>query len=342
MRHDTPGDTPRQLHDRRGGGRRCEGRRCEGQRGRGQRGRGRLSGERLDKALSPYLYVAPFFLLFAAFGLFPLGFTAWVSLHDWSLLSDERAFVGLANYRELVADPYFWNALRNTVSILVLGTVPQLLLALLLANLLSRRLRGQTFFRMGMLLPNVASVVAVAVIFSQLFSRDFGLINWLLEQLRLGRIDWQAGTASSHVAIAVMITWKWTGYNALIYLAAMQAVPGDLYESATLDGASPLRQLRSITIPMIRPTIIFTVIISTIYGLQVFAEPQLFAAGGPDSVTGGPSRQFQTLTLYLYEHGFHRGFQFGYAAATAWVMFGIIVVAAAGNYLLVRRIRSTA
>lgn len=297
---------------------------------------------RWDLRASPYLYIAPFFLLFAAFGLFPLGYTAWVSLHDWSLLAPGHTFVGLANYRELLADPYFWNALRNTVSILVLGTVPQLLLALLLAHLLTLRLRGQTFFRMGMLLPNVASVVAVAVIFSQLFSRDFGLINWLLELGGLGRIDWQAGTASSHVAIAVMIVWKWTGYNALIYLAAMQAVPRDFYESATIDGASALRQLRSITVPTIRPTIIFTVIISTIYGLQIFAEPQLFAGGGADSLTGGSSRQFQTLTLYLYEHGFHRGFQFGYAAATAWVMFGIIVLASIANYLVIRRIRSTA
>jgi cellobiose transport system permease protein len=305
---------------------------------RGERWQQRLY--RWDLRGSPYLYIAPFFLLFAAFGLFPLGYTAWVSLHDWSLLSDEHTFAGLDNYRRLLGDPYFWNALRNTISILILGTVPQLLLALLLAHILSMRLRGQTFFRMGLLLPNVASVVAVAVIFSQLFGRDFGLINWILESLGVGRIDWQAGTASSHVAIAVMIMWKWTGYNALIYLAAMQAVPRDLYESATLDGASTLQQLRTVTIPMIRATIIFTVIVSTIYGLQIFAEPQLFAGGGYDSLTGGSSRQFQTLTLYLYEHGFNRGFQFGYASATAWVMFGIIVLAAAGNYLLVRRIRS--
>ncbi|QSB17079.1 sugar ABC transporter permease [Natronosporangium hydrolyticum] len=297
---------------------------------------------RWDVKGTPYLYIAPFFILFAVFGLFPLGYTAWVSLHDWSLLSDEQTFVGLANYRELLTDAYFWNALRNTISILILGTVPQLFFALIIAHLLTMRLRGQTFFRLGMLLPNVASVVAVAVIFSQLFGRDFGLINWVLESIGVGRIDWQAGTASSHIAIAVMIAWKWTGYNALIYLAAMQAVPRDLYESATLDGASWWRQLTSITIPMIRPTIIFTVIISTIYGLQIFAEPQLFAGGGQDTITGGSSRQFQTLTLYLYEHGFNRGFQFGYASATAWVMFGIIVVVAAANYLLVRRIRSSA
>nr|WP_187361345.1 sugar ABC transporter permease [Phytoactinopolyspora mesophila] len=296
---------------------------------------------RWDVKASPYLYIAPFFVLFAAFGLFPLGYTAWVSLHDWSLLSDEHTFAGLDNYQRLLGDPYFWNALRNTVSILVLGTVPQLLLALLMAHLLTMRLRGRTFFQMGMLLPNVASVVAVAVIFSQLFGRDFGVINWVLESLGAGRIDWQAGVASSHIAIAVMIIWKWTGYNALIYLAAMQAIPRDMYESATLDGASSIRQLRSITIPMIRPTVIFTVIVSTIYGLQVFAEPQLFAGGGYDTVTGGSSRQFQTLTLYLYEHGFNRGFQFGYASATAWVMFVIIVVIAVLNYLLVRRIRSS-
>jgi cellobiose transport system permease protein len=295
---------------------------------------------RLDLKASPYLYIAPFFVLFAAFGLFPLGFTAWVSMHEWSLLSDEHTFVGVQNYSVLLSDPYFWNALKNTMSILVLSTVPQLFVALLLAHILTMRVRGQTFFRMGMLMPNVASVVAVAVIFSQLFGRDFGLINWILESLGAGRIDWQAGTASSHIAIAVMVAWKWTGYNALIYLAAMLAVPREMYEAALLDGASRLQQLFRITVPAIRPTIIFTVIVSTIYGLQIFAEPKLFGGSGPTGLIGGSSRQFQTLTLYLYEHGFHRGFQFGYASAVAWTMFAVIVVIAIINYLLVRRIRS--
>ncbi|WP_412539187.1 sugar ABC transporter permease [Longispora sp. K20-0274] len=296
---------------------------------------------RWDLRASPYLYIAPFFVLFAAFGVFPLLYTAWVSLHDWTLLSDEHPFVGVDNYRELFGDPYFWNALGNTLSILVLSTVPQLLFALLLAHLLNRPLRGQTFFRLGLLLPNVTSVVAVAVIFSQLFGRDFGLINAILESLGAGRIDWQNGTASSHVAIATMIVWQWTGYNSLIYLAAMKAVPRELYESATLDGASSLRQLTGITIPMIRPTVIFTVVVSTIYGLQVFAQPQLFGGGGPTGITGGNDRQFQTLSLYLYEHAFTKGFQFGYASATAWVMFAVIVLGAGLNYLFVRKIRGT-
>jgi len=136
-----------------------------------------------------------------------------------------------------------------------------------------------------------------------------------------------------------MIIWQWSGYNALIFLAAMQAVPKELYESARLDGATEFQQLRSITIPAIRPTLIFVVIVSTIYGLQIFAQPQLFAGNGPQGITGGSDRQFQTLTVYLYEHGFNRGFEFGYASAVAWVMFGLIVIFAAVNYRLMRRIR---
>ncbi|WP_026208277.1 carbohydrate ABC transporter permease [Catelliglobosispora koreensis] len=295
---------------------------------------------KVDTRVSPYLYIAPFFLLFAVFGLWPLFYTAYVSLFDWSLLKDEHTFIGLQNYGEMFQDSYFWNALFNTVSILALSTIPQLLLSLLLAHLINRRLRLKTFWRLGMLLPNVTSVVAVAVIFSQLFGRDFGLINWTLEHLGLGRVDWQAGVLSSHIAISTMIIWQWAGYNALIFLAAMQAVPKELYESATLDGATEFQQLRQITIPSIRPTIIFVVMVSTIFGLQVFAQPQLFAGGGGGAaLTGGSDRQFQTLTLYLYEHGFSRGFEFGYASSVAWVMFLVIVVFAFINYRLVRRIK---
>jgi cellobiose transport system permease protein len=290
---------------------------------------------RLDIKASPYLYVTPFFVIFAAFGVFPLVYTAWVSLHAWSLLSDMHQWVGFANFTHLFVDPYFWNALGNTASIWVLSTVPQLLLALGLAHVLNQSLRAPTFWRMTALLPNITSVAAVAIIFGQLFGRDYGLVNWVLSQVGGGQIDWRAGTGTSHLAISAMIIWRWTGYNALIYLAAMQTVPKDLYAAASVDGATSLQQLRKITIPAIRPTIIFTVIISTIGGLQVLAEPLLFGGGG---LTGGSDRQFQTLSLYLYEVGFGR-FDFGYASAAAWVMFGIIVIAGLVNYLLTSRLR---
>ncbi|WP_084958672.1 carbohydrate ABC transporter permease [Thermoactinospora rubra] len=290
----------------------------------------------LDVKASPYAYVAPFFLLFSAFGLFPLVYTAFVSLHEWTLLSDEHRFVGAGNYATLLSDEYFWNATVNTLSIGVLSTVPQLLLAIWLAHLLNRPLRARTFFRVTLLLPNVTSVVAVVVIFSQLFGRDYGLINWVLGLLGMEPIAWNEGVASSHVAISIMIMWRWTGYNALIFLAAMQAVPRELYEAATLDGASSLTQLRRITIPMIRPTIVFVVVTSTIGAMQVLAEPLLF---GTYSVTGGPDRQYQTLSLFIYEH-FTR-LDFGYASAVSWMMFVFIVVAVGVNYLLTRRAKGS-
>lgn len=305
--------------------------------GNGPTGRRRSRLWRLDEKLSPYLYISPFFLLFLGFGLFPLGYTLFVSLSEWNLIGDHH-FIGLGNYTKLLDDPYFWNALFNTASIWVLSTVPQLLLALCLAHVLNARLRSRTVFRMGVLLPNVTSLVAVAIIFAQLFGRDFGLINWSLEQFGMAPVDWQAGQASSHIAISIMVIWRWTGYNALIYLAALQAVPRERYEAAACDGAGTWTTFRHITIPALRPVIIFTVIISTIYGMQLFAEPLLFDST-PGSVTGGSDRQFQTLTVYLYEQGF-REFDFGYAATIAWVMFLVIVIAVAINYALTRRIRT--
>ncbi|MDF2704981.1 MAG: transporter permease [Nonomuraea muscovyensis] len=295
----------------------------------------------LDVRVSPYAYVAPFFLLFCAFGLFPLAYTAWVSLHEWTLLDEEQTFVGLDNFATLLTDGYFWNAAFNTLSIGVLSTAPQLLLAIWLAHLLNRPMRLQTLFRISLLLPNVTSVVAVVVIFSQLFGRDYGVINWVLSWFGAGTIDWAAGTATSHIALSTMIMWRWTGYNALIFLAAMQAVPKELYEAATLDGASSFTQLRRITVPMIRPTIVFVVIVSTIGAMQIIAEPLLFGASsgaGGGAVSGGPDRQYQTLALFVYEQGFTK-FDFGYASAASWLMFLAVVLVAGINFLLTRRLK---
>lgn len=291
---------------------------------------------RLDTKGTPYLFVAPFFLLFVVIGLFPLAYTAYVSLNHWDLLdSAGHTFAGLDNYRALLHDSFFWNALRNTVSIWVLSTVPQLLLALGLAALLNTAIRARTFFRVAVALPTATSLVAVTIIFAQLYARDFGLVNFVLGHLGLPTIDWQAGRLSSHIAIASMITWQWAGYNALIYLAGMQAIPVDLYEAAEIDGAGAFQRFRSVTVPMLRPTILFTLIVSTIGGLQVFAQPLLFD-NTPGNTSGGSGRQFQTLTLYMYEHGFHL-FHFGYASAIAWTLFLIIVVVSVGVMLLTRR-----
>ncbi|WP_448624784.1 carbohydrate ABC transporter permease [Geodermatophilus sp. URMC 64] len=299
--------------------------------------RRRRALSRWDTRYSPYLFVAPFFLLFAVFGLYPLVRTFWVSLHDWSLLGT-HSWVGLDNYTELLADSYFWNAVGNTLGMFVLATVPQLLLALGLAQVLNRRLRMRTAFRLGVLVPNVASVAAVGIIFTLIFARDFGLVNWLLDRVGLDAVNWQAGRLSSWTAISVMVDWRWTGYNALILLAALQAVPKDLYEAAAIDGASAWRQFWSITVPLLRPTLLFVTVVSTIGGVQLFTEPLLFNSGA-GALLGGTQRQSQTVAMYLVEQAFP-GQDFGYAAAIAWVMFLLIAVVAVVNVWLITRIRS--
>jgi cellobiose transport system permease protein len=295
---------------------------------------------RWDLRYAPYAYIAPYFLLFSVFGLFPPLYTAWVSMQDRNLLDGDAAtFVGVDNYVQLLtADPYFWNAMGNTLSLWLLTTVPQILFALGIAQLLNRRLRGRTFFRMGVLLPNITSVAAVAIIFAQLFGRDFGLINWVLELFGAGRVDWQAGTGSSHTAIAAMVVWRWTGYHALIFLASMQAIPTSVYEAARLDGATGWQQFWRITVPMLRPQIIFSTVIATAGNMRLLAEPLLFNPGA-GAETGGSDRQFQTAALYLYEYGFKK-FDFGYASAIAWLLVIATVAITGLSYLAARRIRT--
>ncbi|WP_431965325.1 carbohydrate ABC transporter permease [Actinacidiphila sp. bgisy160] len=288
---------------------------------------------RLLARLSPYAYIAPFFALFAAFGLFPLLYTAYVSLYRVELQTPgEMEWRGLDNYTALLGDGFFWTALRNTFTIGIVSTVPQLLMALGLAHLLNYKLRGRTFFRVTMLLPYATSVAAATLVFSQLFGRDFGLVNWLLGLAGIGPVDWQSGTVASQIAVSTIVTWRWTGYNALIYLAGMQSIPGELYEAAELDGASRWRQFLHVTLPGLRPTILFTIVVSTIGATQLFGEPLLFEG----SISGGISHQYQTLGLYMYEQGWGY-FHLGRAAAIAWVMFLLIVLLVLLNTALARR-----
>ncbi|MCY0925498.1 sugar ABC transporter permease [Streptomyces sp. H27-H1] len=285
------------------------------------------------RAIAPYAFLAPFFTLFAAFGVFPLLYTAYVSVYRVELQNPgEMEWRGLDNYTALFTDPFFWTALRNTFTIGALSTVPQLLIALGLAHLLNYRLRARTFFRTALLLPYATSVAAASLIFAQLFGRDFGLVNTVLDAVGFGPVDWQTGTAASQIAVSSIVVWRWTGYNTLIYLAGMQSIPVELYEAAEVDGASRWRQFLHVTLPGLRPTIVFTVVVSTIGATQLFGEPLLFEG----SMSGGISHQYQTLGLYMYEQGWGF-FHLGRAAAIAWVMFLLIVALVGANALLVRR-----
>ena len=295
--------------------------------------RQRLS--RWDLKVSPYLYISPFSIVFALVGLFPIGYTAVISLMDWDLVRGSGTFVGFDQYVWILQQPHFWTALRNTFSIFLLSTVPQLALAMLIAAVLDSNIRAKTFWRMSVLLPFVVAPVAVGLIFTVVFADNFGLVNGFLTDLGLPAIQWHKEPFWSHIAIATMVNYRWTGYNALILLAAMQAVNRDYYEAARVDGAGPIRQFFSITLPSLRPTLIFVVITATIGGLQIFDEPRVFDQFG----RGGAGQQWLTITLYRYDIGWGQ-WNFGRAAAMAWILFVIILLIGLLNLLVTRTLVS--
>ncbi|MDQ1038459.1 cellobiose transport system permease protein [Streptomyces sp. V3I8] len=294
---------------------------------------------RWDMKASPYAFIAPFFIFFGAFGLVPLLYTAWYSLHNVQLSNlDQQTWVGLDNYENLLSSDFFWGALQNTFTIGVISTVPQLVMAIGIAHLLNYKLRGSTMWRVVMLTPYATSVAAATLVFVLLYSWDGGMINWLLHFVGVDPVNWRESTWGSQFAVSSIVIWRWTGYNALIYLAAMQAIPADLYESASLDGANRWQQFRHVTIPMLRPTILFTVVVSTIGATQLFGEPLLF--GGVSGSKGGSEHQYQTLGLYMYDQGWIIG-NLGKASAIAWTMFLILLIVAAVNLLITRRLRKS-
>jgi cellobiose transport system permease protein len=286
-----------------------------------------------DMKLSPYLYISPFFIMFLVVGIFPIAFTAVISFMDWDLVRNSGEFVGFDQYIWILGQPQFWTALRNTFSIFLLSSVPQLIAAVFIAAMLDRNIRQKTFWRMGVLVPFVMAPVAVALIFSNMFGDNHGLVNNVLTDIGLPAIQWHKDAFWSHVAISTMVNFRWTGYNTLILLAAMQAVPRDYYEAATVDGAGAFRQFRSITLPSLKPTLIFVIITSTIGGLQIFDEPRMFDQFG----RGGAAQQWLTITLYLYDIGWGQ-WNFGRAAALAWILFLIILIIGLINLLVTRRL----
>ena len=305
-----------------------------------RRRRARLSRRwQRDLRWSPYAFVSPFFLLFLAFGLFPLIYTGWASLHTVELTAPtDMQWAGLRNYTRIFDDDFFWNAAKNTLTIGIISTVPQLLMAMGLAHILNYRLRGSIFYRVMMLAPYATSIASASLVFVLLFGRDYGMINWALHAIGFDKIDWQNDKWPSQIAVSTIVIWRWTGYNALIYLAAMQAIPHDLYESAALDGANRWQQFFHVTLPSLRPTILFTVVVSTIGASQVFGEPLLFDAN--KGASGGAEHQFQTLGLYLYEQGWVNQ-HLGRASAIAWTMFLILIVIGIVNYVISRRLRAS-
>ena len=277
-----------------------------------------------------YLAISPFYIIFAVFGIFPIAFSLYLSFHAWDGIGPMK-FVGLEQYRYLFHDSAFGKSILTTLEIWVISTIPMLFLALVIAFLLNSQIRFKTAYRVAFFIPNITSIVAIAIIFGSLFSNSFGLFNAVLHWIGASQIEWLNKPWGIRVAIAVMVIWRWTGYNAIIYLAGLQAISSDIFEAARVDGASAIQTFLRITIPMLRPVILFTVIMSTIGGLQVFTEAQVLVGN-----TGGPNAGGMTMVLYLYQQAFTLN-QFGYGAAIGWALFVIVLLFSIVNWRLVQR-----
>jgi multiple sugar transport system permease protein len=257
---------------------------------------------RLSPKWAPYFFISPFLVLFAVFGVVPLCFSLYLAFQTWEPTSGLTAmeFVGLANFTFAIQDEWFWKTLKNTVWLAVVSGVPQHLVAIPLAAFIHSSFKRSRDAVIGAyFLPYITSSVAIAILFSSLFSTEYGLVN---------------------AAIAIIVFWRYLGFNVVLYLAALQTIPKDLYEAATMDGASRFQQFWNITLPSLRPMIFFGVTLSVIGGLQLFEEPFILTNG-----KGGSDQAGMTSAVYLYRMAFDFN-DFGGASAMSWLLFIVVAV----------------
>ncbi|MBP2326495.1 cellobiose transport system permease protein [Kibdelosporangium banguiense] len=297
----------------------------------------RAAGRRVRSFWPQYLAISPFYLIFAVFGLFPVLFSLYLAFHRWDGLG-EMQYVGLDQFRYLLDDGTFWLSMRNTFVIWFVSTIPMLFIALVIATMLHSTVRFTAFYRVAYFVPNITSLVAMTIFFGAVFGTNFGLVNGVLQWAGLPSVRWLSDPLGMKIAVATVMTWQWTGYNAIIYLAGLQTIPSEVYEAARVDGAGPVQIFFRITVPMLRPIILFTVVVSTITGMQSFTEPQvLFGTNTTlNPNTGGPGNGALTMVLYFYHQAFDNR-DFGYGAAIAWMVFLVVMLFAAINWRLVQR-----
>jgi multiple sugar transport system permease protein len=288
---------------------------------------------RLSPEWAPYVFLSPFAILFGVFGLFPLLFSLYLAFQSWEPTSGlgAMAFVGLDNYAFALQDDWFWKSLGNTAWLALASGVPQHLVAIPLAYFIHssfKRLRNGVVGAYFM--PYITSTVAISILFSSLLSTDFGLINvglkvlselpgigWLLPH---NPVDWLNDPDNIKPAISMIVFWRYVGFNVVLYLAALQTIPNDIYEAATMDGAGRLQQFWYITLPSLKPMIFFGVTLSVIGGLQLFEEPFILTGG-----RGGSDQAGMTTAIYLYRMAFDFN-DFGAASAMSWLLFILVAL----------------
>lgn len=284
------------------------------------------------EAKTAYLFMLPGMLFFATFMIYPLVKAFQMSLYRWSIMPGQPSeFLGLANYTRAFEDPIFWVALRNTVLYTVVTVPGQMALAMLVALLLNHIKRGRVFFRTLYYLPVITSWVIVSLLFKYLFQSPGGLINYLLTDvlhLIAEPVPWLRNPATAMVPIMSLGIWKGIGWSMVIFLAALQTIPGELYEAAAIDGAGRWQSFWRLTLPLMRPTLVFVLVMLVIGGFNVFISVYLITAGGP-------MKQTEVILSYMYHQAFDF-LDFGYGAALSYMLAALILVL---SFLQIRFLR---
>ena len=271
-----------------------------------------------------WIFLAPALVLIGVFFFVPVAASLLLSLTDFDIYAvasaENTRFVGLRNYRQLLETPLFWTSLQNTFYFALIGgplTIAVSLGAALLVN--AKLVRWKSLFRTIYFTPFVTTLVAVAIVWRYLYHTRYGLLNYGLEALGIAPVDWLGDPRWAMPAIILMAVWKNFGYNMLIFIAGLQSIPDELYDAAKVDGAGPVRQFWNVTLPMLGPTLVFVGVVTMIGYFQLFAEPYVMTQGGP-------LRSTTSVVLLMYEEGF-RWWRMGYAAAIAFVLFLVILIA---------------
>lgn len=280
----------------------------------------KLSGHKRDERVAAYIFVAPAVILLIAFLVVPMIYTVYFSGFKYQIMRpDAMKFIGFENYQKLFSDKNFWLALKNTVYFTVIVVPCQCVLALALALLVSKKFRGVAVFRTMYFAPQLTSMVVISVLWSVLYNANpnTGLINSILVSLGMSPIKFLSDASTAMNSIIFMSAWQGAGYQMMIFLAGLQGIPRDQYEAASVDGATKFKQFLYITIPGLKGTIKYVIMITMIQAMKLFTQPYIMTQGGPKNST-------KTLVYYIYTQGFQKG-NFGYACSIAAVFFVIVV-----------------
>jgi len=268
------------------------------------------------KNIEGYLFIAPWIIGFLCFVLFPIVFSLFLSFTEWPLIG-QPTWVGLKNYSKLFSDLNFYHSLFVTLIYTLITVVPGMIVSILISVLLNQKVRFMSFFRIIFYLPTVIPGIAVYVMFMWILNPDYGLMNYLLSLIRIQGPKWLQSSDWSLISLAIVSLWS-IGFNIVLYLAGLQGIPSTYYEAAKIDGASSIRMFFKITLPLLTPTIFFSLIIGIINSFQAFNQVLVMTGGGPADST-------LLYGLYIFKNAFQY-FKMGYASALSWTLLIILLI----------------